>query len=663
VSRPANHAKRFLKVAKRLSGKIWFFPAVLFLIVLVLGALQISGSSIGIYHEILYGENVKDENLLFNKPRAVRSDEWLVTTQLSLAQTQTGFAPVNENVGNGIDVSLLVDAPTTDLGQLFKPQNFGFFVAPPEVAFSLKWWLLAYLLVISVYFFVLALLPKRKMLAVLLSLAFLASPFIAWWYQYITVAPIYYALFGIVVVMKMLQASTIKKSVLWALLLAYIATSFALVLYPPFQIPTALFAVAFLAGHIIDSRSLIRKNIKPTLIGAGVAIIVAGIFTAVCLVPKLPIIETIANTAYPGNRITESGGFNPLLFMSSDTSPLAQSNSRAGAFTWLPNQSEGSNFLLVFLFLIPLLTFFVIKYRKVIPNFWTIIALVSLTAVFVAWLFIPGIDLLGKVTFLNRVPHERLLIGFGLINLLAIILFVKVYEQQKFKLVRYIPALYAGLILIIYVILNLYLAKTFPGFMGERWALVLAVPYSLIIYLVLKHKFNLAAALFLTFSIASVIFIHPVYVGMGILRDSELSNAIRQVDDGSSKRWVSDSLQLENFTAFNGMPSLSGVYVYPDTNIWKNDFPSSDVDKFNRYAHVHFRFDRNPNEQIEPALVQPSPDQLIPTIEPCDEFLQKNNVGYILTTETFTDEQAACAELVKYVPLPRANIYIYKLSY
>lgn len=663
MSQPANYLKKFLKVIKTLSDKIWFFPAVLFLIVLTLGLLQINGSSIGIYHELLYGKDSKDSSLLFNEPRSVRSDEWLVTTQLSLAQIETGFEPVNQNVGNGIDISVLVDAPTKDLGQFFKPHNFAFFVLPAEVAFSLKWWLLSYFLIVSVYFFVLAILPKRKLIAVLLSLSFLASPFIAWWYQYITLAPIYYTLFGIVVAIKMMQASTVKKSILWGILLAYIGTSFALVLYPPFQIPAALFALAFLIGFILDNKSKLRSHEKSILAGTAVAVASAGIMIALCLIPKLPVIEIVANTAYPGNRLTESGGFNSLLFMSSNTSLLAQSDSRAGAFTWLLNQSEGSNFLLVFIFLIPLLVFFTIKYRRKVPYFWTIITLFILTTIFIAWLFVPNIDILGKLTLLNRVPHERLLLGFGLINLLAVILFVSTYENKQFKLPKLVPILYPILILILYTILNLYISKTFPGFMGERLALLLAIPYALIVYLLLRYKFNLGLALFLIFSVVSVFFIHPVYVGMGVLRDSELSRVIKSVDTNNSQRWVTDSLQLENFTIFNGKQSLSGVYVYPDTQLWQSDFSKSDINKFNRYAHVHFKLDRNANEVIKPSLDQPSPDQLVPKVEPCDIFLQKNNVGYIMTTEAFFKEQAPCAELTKFVSFPRANIYIYKLNF
>ena len=651
---------------KKLVGlikKTWFFPAALFVVVIILGLLQINGSSIGIYHELLYGDSSKDENLLLNKPRPIRSDEWLVTTQLSIAQTKNNFAPVNTNIGDGIDVSLLVDAPTSDFAQIFKPHNLAFFILPVSIAFSLKWWLLAYFLAVSVYLFVITLLPNRKLLAVLLSFSFLASPFIAWWYQYITLAPIYYTLFGLVVAIKLMQSRSVKAASLWGALLAYIAVSFALVLYPPFQIPCVLFAVAFLAGYVLDNKKTVFKNAKPITIGGGGAVILTLLFVALCLIPKLPVIEVITNTAYPGNRITESGGYNPLLFLASNTSILTQSNSRAGAFTWIPNQSEGSNFLLVFILLVPVLVFFAIKYRRKIPNFWTLCTLLLLMIVFIIWLFVPNVDLLGKITLLNRVLHARLLMGFGLINLLAVIVFVQIFEKQRFRTPTYVAALYSLLILFGYIIVNLSIANLFPDFMGERWALLLALPYPLIIYLFLRSRFNFAAAVLLIFSIASIIFIHPIYKGVDIVKDSVVSKTMNEIDPTGSRRWVTDSLQLENYAVLNGKQSLSGVYVYPDLALWEEDFPASENTKYNRYAHVHFQFDRNANEVIERKLTQPGPDQLTPVLEPCDTFLQKNNVGYILTTQEFSTEQANCAKLVRQVTVPRANIYFYKLVF
>ena len=74
-------------------------------------------------------------------------------------------------------MSMAIDVPYKDWSELFKPHNLVFFVLPFDNAFAFKWWVMSYLLLLSCYFFILALLPKKKFLAVTISLALLFSPF------------------------------------------------------------------------------------------------------------------------------------------------------------------------------------------------------------------------------------------------------------------------------------------------------------------------------------------------------------------------------------------------------------------------------------------------------------------------------------------------------
>jgi Na+/melibiose symporter-like transporter len=74
---------RAAKTAKKKSAllamtkSIWLFPIICTIIILLLTAFKISGSSIGVYNTILYGSNHKDSSLVLNKPREIRSDEWV----------------------------------------------------------------------------------------------------------------------------------------------------------------------------------------------------------------------------------------------------------------------------------------------------------------------------------------------------------------------------------------------------------------------------------------------------------------------------------------------------------------------------------------------------------------------------------------------------------
>src|SRR3990167_10013222 len=125
---------------RKFFGSIWLFPITLTLLLMVLTVFKISGSSLGVYHTLFYGEISKDNNLLINKPQSIRSDEWLVNTQMTLAQKNNDFARINKNIGNGQDLSILVDAPYKEWSVIFKPQNLAFFFIPFDNAFAFKWW-------------------------------------------------------------------------------------------------------------------------------------------------------------------------------------------------------------------------------------------------------------------------------------------------------------------------------------------------------------------------------------------------------------------------------------------------------------------------------------------------------------------------------------------
>ena len=109
----------FKQLGKRYLRSIWLFPSILAVIVVILSALQINGSSIGAYHSLFYGK-APDQSLLFNGPRPIRSDEWLVTTQKTIAQSESNFPRVNTHIGNGEDVSIM-DVPYKEWSTVFRP--------------------------------------------------------------------------------------------------------------------------------------------------------------------------------------------------------------------------------------------------------------------------------------------------------------------------------------------------------------------------------------------------------------------------------------------------------------------------------------------------------------------------------------------------------------
>jgi hypothetical protein len=664
-----NH-KSFIKAAHirlvKFSQGIWLFPAVLTLVLIVLCAFQINGSSMGVYHEIFYGDSQPDPALIAGKPQPIRSDEWTVNTQKVIAQSNNGYAPINKNIGNGEDETLIIDPPTNDWSGVFKPHNLGFFVLPFNNAFSLRWWAMSYFLVISCYFFVLIILPKKRLLASILSLGFLFSPFIQWWYQYITLGPIYYSLFGMVIFTKLLGARNKKRAVLWSLLLTYIMVCFVLVLYPPFQIPCAIVAFAFILGYYLDKKKIIAKNdIRRNLILFVCAIIISLSIVGIFVYQKRDIVNTIQNTAYPGQRVVKSGGYSLEHLMSSNLSPLFQSSSRAAAYSRPSieaNQSGSSNFILITPFLICPALYIYYKRRKndKKPNY-ILASLSILSAVFLAWIFIPGIDLMGKLTLLSLVPHTRLLIGLGLLNLIFIITFIKLYSDYKGRFSIIISSLYAFVILAFYLFLDFLVMSEMPGFMNYKYAIVLALPMAMIAFCFMRKMFIVAASGLLLLALLSTFRINPIYQGTSVLVNTPLSQEIRSIGKNSNDKWISEDIAIENFATMNGERSLTGVYVYPQLELWNSIANSEQKNVYNRYAHVNFNFTRNV-EKSKPSLFLVNTDQFAVKLQPCDKFLQENNVGFLITSKIFNEGEARCANLIDSVVYPNVTYFIYKLD-
>lgn len=646
---------------------IWFFPAIISILLIIISALQISGSSIGIYQDVFYG-NTKDKDLLLNVPQSIRSDEWIVNTQKTIAQKNDNFNMINNNMGKGEDVSVLYDVPYKDWSILFKPQSIGYLLLPFDTAFALHWWIMAYFLVLSTYFFVLLLLPKKHILAIILSLTLLFSPFIQWWYQIGTLASIYYCLFGLILFIKLIQSKKKLHSLLWSFLLSYVGVCFALVIYPPFQIPCAIVSLGFAIGYLLNTRNRISKKIlKMNLIFLLGSLLIAGAVVGLFLLQHSSVAVTINNTDYPGQRVVKSGGYNEVHLLSSQLSSVFQNRLRALSYSrpsiGAINQSESSNFMLIFTFLIiPAIYLLYTQYRRRQGIDYSILIPLLVGALFIAWMFIPGLNLIGKITLLDKVPLPRLLIGLGILNFILLVSFIKSYLKSKMKLSLWLTTIYSTLIFIGLIILNIHVAHEFPGFIGIKSALLLAVPFPVIIFLILRKKMVLATLLLMLFSFISIWQINPLYKGTSILTQTPISTAIQTIGKNSSSRWVSEDIYIENFATMNGEPSLNGVYLYPQLDLWNKLNQPNEKSIYNRYAHVNFTFDRDAQQNLKPVLSNPGPDQMNIRIEPCDNFFKINNAGFLITTVPFAPGVATCASLLQEVKYPLVDYYIYKLN-
>lgn len=650
-------------IVKRFGKSVWLFPALLLIPLLFLTYFKINGSSLGVY-QVFFNGSAKDANLLLGKPRLIRSDEWNVNTQLTIAQKNNGFHRINTNIGDGQDMSVLTDAPYKEWSEIFKPHNWAFFIMPFDNAFAFRWWFMAYLLIISCYFFVLSLMPDRRFVASVLSLALLFSAFIQWWYLYITLGSICYTLFLGTVFVHLTKQKKLAHSIMWGLLMLYLLICFILILYPPFQIACGLVIGAFCMGYFLERRHSLNKAELRRLIGVLIAVLlIAGSITLLFLGTRSDVIRTINNTVYPGKRIIQSGGYNVGHLLSGHLDGQLVNDSKATYYqipnNGITNQSEDSGFILLILFLfMPSLYVLYWSRRSQQPTAWTLVFANLVFILMLSWLLLPHLGIVGKITLLDKVPHNRLMIGLGLVSLIQFVLLIRQLEKIKNQpFLRKAVPLYIVFVFIVEASLSLYAAHQFPGFIGVYKALLCSLPVPIIVYLILRKKYAWATVGLLAFSLFTAASVNPLYHGTGLLTKTPLSNAIQE--QHSSSKWIVEDLNIENFASINGAPSLSGVYAYPQLSLWKSFGNDSQAYVYNRYAHVGFNFDRDATMIVPTNMELVSVDHFSIQTEACSRLLQNQGVGFILTDVVLPD---SCLSLVKRIVYPARTFYIYRIT-
>lgn len=647
----------FLKLHIRV---VWIFPTMLLIILALLTLFRITGSSVGVYHQILYGEQ-KDSALLAGTPRPIRSDEWGVATPATLSQVTEELPVFNQTVGNGQDMTITLDVPYVGWGSLFKPHNWSFFVMPAEYAFAFKWWVMGVMLMLASYFFVLSIHPRRYLHASLLSTILFLSPFIQWWYQAVTLLPIAFGLAATALVLWLLKENLSRnRRILLSSILSYVLACFAFVFYIPFLAPVALVCGAFLIGHYVEllSRAPLKKALILRLRWIAMPIVVAATLLGAFLYERYATINAISDTVYPGGRIEATGGYYPLQLLAGYYNIQLQDNTKAAAYYL--NQSEASSFILISLFLAPLLIYFWRKERRID---WRVAGLLAMLFLFMLRLFVPLMEPLFNALQFNRIPHNRLIIGIGIINFFLLVIAAEKLANMRRALPQYLVWISAGLAFIIVATVGLILKTSYDGYLESIPKIVLiSFAVSLTIWLILKKYLVIGALTLALLSFVSVSSVNPLYRGLGVLHESRLVNTIQSIGDKNGGWVVGDHAAfIEMVPAASGVRSLSGVYAYPQLEIWKPLGTSPQAkDIYNRYAHVFF--------SIEPVSTAVSPQQAYldpPALDAfrvhadaCSPLLKTHKVSYVLVT---TELASPCLTKLADVPYPEITFHIYKI--
>ncbi|RYX79371.1 hypothetical protein EON76_01455 [bacterium] len=643
---------------KRLASSNWTFPVCVVLLLLAFTATNINGSSISSYQS----QVVTTPSLISGQPRTIRSDEFVVATPLTISQVNQGFPMYNPAIGNGQDMALFLDVPYKDWSALFRPQNLSFFIMPVDYAFALKWSGIAAILLLSCYYFSITLLPKKRYLAILSSLLLLFSPFVQWWYQSTTLLVLAYSLLLVALALQLSDAKNQRTKAAYTLAITYILVCFTLLLYPPFQLPCAVVSLFIFVAAYRQKYTFKQFFSTRLYLWFGASLLVAGLIIGLFLYQHKTTVGILTSTEYPGSRIVPSGDEPIKSFLQWPLNYLLTQNNES---PFSSNQSESARFMFIGIPIVTILLFYhaTRAFNRNKKHEITPYILYGVTAAFVLLLvrmLVPiGGSLYSAIGF-SSIPNYRIYLGLGLVNSVAILVAFtyKIHTQSRKQTVLWFIAV-AGSVMAISILLLHYVDVQYA--ITKVSAIEIIATSAVVSFVVAAMVSNstrlrytgLTVATIAT--IASTVSINPLQEGLRPLTGNDLYKTILSIQKSDPHSgWVtSNNLLLEELPAAAGARSLSGVYTYPQKEIWQPYF-SDQSNVYNRFAHAVITVD---DTVLTPRIELAQSDVFVAHTSSCSTLLRDQNINYIIAP---AKTSFACFSEFISVPNSTDSLSIYK---
>jgi hypothetical protein len=374
------------------------------------------------YGHVLKSSGATDTGLVWGVPRAIRSDEWSVTTPLTQAAVRNNFERFNKTSYYEEDLRSNYALPLNDWALIFKPGFWLFDWVPPAYAFSWHYWLMGVLFIFGyAHFFRMA--GASEVHAFGFSLGLYFSGFVQFFWNSNTAL---LALFPwLIVVMGASWRMPLK-----VLLFYWFATSWLIGnFYPPLFISLAWIGLFFLWAYRPD---LLKPKqffiyLLATLAACGTAIFYLWDYLALT-----------ASTTYPGQRFSLSGYYPWHLFLTHFWPSVLFDVDFNPGVDYTNVTGVGVVGLYWTLAALCFTHWSMDGLRRLVFDRTLRILFLGL-AITMAWMLAPVPAWIGKLTLLNRVPPERMVYAAGLMVFLCVLhVFLKLGMTHRAWLIRFI---------------------------------------------------------------------------------------------------------------------------------------------------------------------------------------------------------------------------------
>ena len=623
--------------------------AVAAVVVLVFTLGKISGSSIARYSDILPGADFKPAL----GSTLDHSDEWNIFTTLSIAQDKAGYPYYSDLLrGTATDMSVIYGQPIRDIITVFRPFMLVYLFAGCEYGLAFFWIARMAALFLVTFELGLLLLKGDRKYALTMALLISLSPLVQWWFSVNGTAELFiFPELAILMFDRYLKTAPgeWKKKIPYAACLAWCAMSFALILYPAWQIPMAYLTLVLAVWVIRRNRKTFRFG-KSDLISLAVFLMILAAAGLHYYRMSGDAIHSIMNTAYPGQRISTGGTPDYLKFLFGAWGNLfTQHQTKIAA-----DLAEKTAFFDFFPAGILLSVYAMAKKKKAdfLPT-----ALIITEAVFLSYFLFQWPVLLAKVTLLSLTTAFRIKMVIEVINILLLLMAMKELSERGISTavkasLAVLAAVSAGFALYLY-------QDTQPAMeLKLLMAGAAAVGFYLIGRSMAKNE-KLPWLVYVTvISMAAGFFVNPVQVGLSDVENNVLVREIEAVNTESPGKWIvtdSSNFTVGNIPLLAGASTVNSTNIYENTELWKVlDSSGQHKDDYNRYMHLTVNI--GSSEEISYSL--DAADHLTVTMNL--ENVKKTGAEYILS---ITDLSGFATDSDSLTLLFRNGVfYIYRLS-
>lgn len=618
--------------------------------VITLAMLRVSGSSIAM---------IGASSPWGGRARPIRSDEYVLRTPLVVRQSRLGF-PERTTIGLGEHATgLLTDLPTNSPLRILRPQTVGYGILDVERAFALEWWFVLAAPGLAVCWVVFSI-THRTALAAAAGAAVVVAPAVLWWPIPPTGMSIAFAATCCAALVHAGRATRPWQQVAFGTIAGWSLAGLATVLYLPWTIPMAVVFVPL--GLTLWWRA--RRDAHGPAVPwwwsiVPFAVVAAGL-TFAFVATHADALDAIRSTVYPGARREPAGGVDPSLVFSAPFDVFAtgprdalvngtnQSEAAAGLALWLPLLLAGGVWW---------------RWRRSADpvRLATTVTAVA-TTILLCWAFLPVPAVVGRVSLLDQVPVERLLLPLAVAGVLLLAFASAAPRDDVDGGARRSRAI-TGVVVAAGVIGWAGVAMRVDGAPVDRLGVtVLTVITAVVFALAISGRGVATLVAVVALSLFSTARINPVQVGLDPLLDAPLMRQVERLDpvlddDPDAPRWLldgNDPTATAVMTA-SGVPLVSGLAWYPLPEPWAVLDPEGDDEAvWNRYARVEFSL--TPDD-ARAVLDAPFPDVVTVTVGVCAAQLTELGVDVVVTAQPL---DVPCVRPLGAAPTTPGELLIYE---